>query len=251
MKNSFQYCQKGVKNRIIALGFIPFLFCLTAKCQTQFQGSFLMKFSTTYANTEDLYSLTWTIDRSFNSERMAMEIEDEMKKRGVNKKVIYNFSDSSWTMAMSIKDIKQGTKMGAKMMYKDSCKSKEIKIKRFKNNEIISGKEFKKIIIQKDEYDTELWITNQYNYDISKMYELLLHNGLMNPILKKGKWYEYHIKKGMIVKVKTINKTTGENYSFTIENIKQGAINQSIFDLRGYKISVIEEGQNCGVVIIE
>ncbi len=220
--------------------------------QNTFVGTFSMNFQTNYSDTTNLCKLNWTIDKIGNNNRQVMEMDDDMKRRGVNKRVLFDFIDSSWTMVMAIKNIKQGTKIKATKMYKDSCDSKKINLKQIKGQEIISGLKCRKLLITNSDYESEVWITDQYNYDASKLYELMLHCGLMNPILKKGKWYEYHLrKKGMIIKVKTKNKIIDEYYIMQLDQIKQGKINYSDFDISGYKISVIEEGKNCGAVEVQ
>ena len=217
--------------------------------QVAFEGTFQMNFNTSTNIKSDLGALIWSIDKPGKGNRVAMEIEDEMKKKGVNKRVLFDFNDSSWTMVMAIKNIRQGTKIMSRKMYRDSCSIKKINKKEVKEPEIISGLKCKKIIITNAGFESEVWITDQYNYDLSKMYELMLHCGLMDPMLKKGKWYEYHIrKKGMIIKVRTQNKETGENYSLQIDHIRPGNISPIAFDLKDYKISIIEEGKNCAAV---
>ena len=193
--------------------------------------------------------MTCTVENSLLGEKIAMEIHDDIEKKGVFKRIIFDFNDSNWTLLMSIKDIKQGTRIGATAMFKDSCKLKKIQIKKSIQNEIVAGMNCRRITINLDQYIADLWITDQFNFDVSRMFELLLHSGLMNPILKKGKWFEYHTKKGMIVKVNLRNKNTDENYSISLDQIEKNKINARVFNIEGYKIADIEEGKNCGAKI--
>ena len=70
---------------------------------------------------------------------------------------------------------------------------------------------------------------------------------MVNDNLRKGDWYLWHAVKGMILEVNSKNKDTGELYNMKISNIVPGFFDEKYFDINGFKISEIPEGQNCGV----
>jgi hypothetical protein len=51
----------------------------------------------------------------------------------------------------------------------------------------------------------------------------------------------------MILEVRSLNLATGDIYTMKISNLQPGASNPELFEIDGYRISVIPEGQNCGV----
>lgn len=195
------------------------------------------------------YPLLWNIQSSSNGGKMVMEIEDEMRQKGVSKRVMFNPVDSTWIMMMEIRNIKQGTRIHRAAMYRDT--TKEIKTKtvetRLKRN--IGGYDCKKIIRETKYYYTELWITDQINYNICTAYKLLSHCGMMSENVRKGDWFNFKNKKGMILEITTKNKLTGDSYTISISQLKLNEINPKLFDMAGFKISDIPEGQNCGPVV--
>ena len=70
---------------------------------------------------------------------------------------------------------------------------------------------------------------------------------VVSEFMRKGDWFYWHNDKGMILEVISRNKESGENYSMTISDIKKDVVNEKAFDMIGFKISEIPEGQNCGV----
>ena len=106
--------------------------------QTYFNGSFLMDFKTSM-DTEKDFPMIWNIERELDGGRMVLEIQDEMQKMGVSKRVLFNPKDSTWTMMMQYNKVKQGTRIHAAKMFNDSIKPKSFEINNTKEKRIISG----------------------------------------------------------------------------------------------------------------
>ncbi len=223
---------------------------MTLVSQSIFQGSFLMSFTSSNVTIQD-YPLQWTIQPISGGIRMAMEIEDNMRMKGVDKRVLFNPADSTWMMLMAIGNVKQGTKIHRAMMYRDSTLDQKEILKFTKISRIISNLKCYKTIRETDTYITEYWITMEYTFNVCKVYKLLSHCGMMSESIRKGDWFNWKNPKGMIVEITTKNKLSGDFYTVALSQIKFNAINLQLFNLAGYKISEIPEGQNCGPVVKE
>ena len=229
--------------------YIVFLICQSTLVfsQTTFQGSFLMSFKSSGDSTSDV-PLFWNVQSTANGGKTVMEIEDGMRSKGVSKRVLFNPTDSTWIMLMEIGNIKQGTRIHRAAMYRDTTKEVKTKMVSTRLKRAINGYNCKKIIIETKEYLTELWITDQINYSICNSYKLLCHCGMINENVRKGDWFERKNLKGMILEITSKNKITRESYSVFISELKPNFISPKLFDLSGYKLSDIPEGQNCGPV---
>lgn len=115
----------------------------------------------------------------------------------------------------------------------------------------ISGYNCKKVIIESKLYKTELWITEQLNFKIGNVYRIIEHCGMMGSYIPKGDWSLWNIKKGMILYLSTLNKTTGESYTVNFTQIKPGATDNKMFNLNNFIIAEIPEGQHCGTSTIK
>jgi hypothetical protein len=74
---------------------------------------------------------------------------------------------------------------------------------------------------------------------------------MMSDVVRKGDWFMEKNIKGMILEVISTKKSNGEMYTMKISNIIPGNINKTFFNISGFRISDIPEGQNCGGVIDE
>ena len=72
---------------------------------------------------------------------------------------------------------------------------------------------------------------------------------MLSKHIQRGDWYLAKNINGMILEVTSRKKSTGETYMMYLTNIKAGEINSRLFDISGYRISDIPEGQNCGAVM--
>ncbi len=218
--------------------------------QENFSGNLLMSFKASIGPNKD-FPLLWNIEKEPEGGRMVLEIQDDMQKKGVSKRVLFNPNDSTWIMMMEYNLVKQGTKIHAAKMFNDTINPGLFKIKKTKEKRTISGQECKKIILTSDKYISEVWITKKLKLNLSYIYKLLSHCGLMSEFVRNGDWYNFNNISGMIVEVTSKNKSTGESYTMSISDIKPGVINNAFFSTNGFRISDIPEGQNCGVKITE
>lgn len=213
--------------------------------QQIFRGSFLMSFS--FSTKENMPPLLWNVD----GDKIAIEIQDTMKRKGVTRRIVFNALDSTWTMCMEFNNVKQGTRMRTQKMAGKEVAIKPSHLKTI-NSKIKSGMYAaeKKVCQTKTSTDT-LDVTQQFNFDVPKHYQLLCHCGLINISLRKGSWYHIKKNKGMIVTAKSFDKLNNNSYTVSITNIKPGDINPDLFNLKGFKISDIPEGQSCGPMVKE
>ncbi len=218
--------------------------------QEYFSGNFLMSFHTNINPNKD-FPLLWNIEKEPEGGRMVLEIQDDMQKKGVSKRVLFNPNDSTWIMMMEYNLVKQGTKIHAAKMFTDTIKPGLFKIKKTKEKRTISGQECKKTILTSDKYISEVWITKELKFNLSYIYKLLSHCGLMSEFVRNGDWYNFNKISGMILEVTSRNQSTGESYTLSVSEIKPGKINNTFFNTNGFHISDIPEGQNCGVKITE
>ena len=195
--------------------------------------------------------LLWNIEPVSEGGKMAMEIQDEMIKKGVSKRVLFNPADSTWTMMIAFNKIKQGSRIHAAAMYRDTTKRSVLLKKSSTETRKIEGYHCKKIILESEKYSADVWITDEIKFDLTNIYRLLCHCGMMSEVIRKGDWYFSKDIKNMIMEITSRNKITGENYTMKITSVKPGEINKIFFTTEGFKIADIPEGLNCGVVMEE
>ena len=189
----------------------------------------------------------WNVD----SGKVMMEIQDEMYKKGVSKRVLFTPADSTWTMIMHLNNVKEAVRVHANAMFRDTMKQQKINVKTTSEKRIIAGYTCKKIIIESDSSVDEAWITPEINFNLSKIYKLLCHCGLMGEFAEKGSWYLMKKPKGMVLEVTSKRKDNGAAYTMNISDIKPGIISKKLFDLKAFKFSDIPEGQSCGAMVKE
>ena len=182
---------------------------------------------------------------------MGLEIQDEMLSKGVSKRVIFNPADSTWTMLLSLNSIKQGTMVRRAAMFRKEESNKISSVIKTRERQIINGFHCRKTIVESKNYVAELWITDKLKFDLCRIYKLLAHCGMVSDFMRKGDWFYWQYEKGMVMKVVSTRKDSGESYSMTISDIKKNEVNEAAFNMTGFKISEIPEGQNCGVKIEE
>ena len=218
--------------------------------QEIFNGSFLMTFASS-TNAGD-YPMLWNVEPDSTGGRMALEIQDEMTRKGISKRILFNPSDSTWTMLMEYNKVKQGSRIHAADMYRPKTKKvKQKKITKTLTNsrKRIEGYTCKKIVLESEDYYSEIWYTESLKFDLAKIYNLLSHCGMISDFVKTGEWYKSEKFPGMILEVFSQNKSTEEFYTLTLSQLKPGQINESFFTTAGFRISDIPEGQNCGTVL--
>src|SRR5690349_8471638 len=98
-----------------------------------FRGSFLMSFNET--GPKKSWPFAWNVDVS----KMSLEVMDDINKKGVSKRILYDLADSSWLMLMEYKNIKQGTRIHANAMFRDTMKTPVVKTKITSEKKIIEG----------------------------------------------------------------------------------------------------------------
>ena len=98
----------SVKNNLLVLFFL--LLYQNTFAQQPFRGSFLMSFS--FSTKENMPPLLWNVD----GDKIAIEIQDTMKRKGVTRRILFNAADSTWLMCMEFNDVKQATRMRTKNM---------------------------------------------------------------------------------------------------------------------------------------
>jgi len=218
--------------------------------QEPFNGSFLMSFKSDVESKND-FPMLWNIEKLKSGGRMVLEIQDEMQKKGISKRVMFNPSDSTWMMLMEYNLVKQGTRIKASKMFTDSLKQTNFQVIKKNEKNIIEGYKCKKITLESDQYFSEAWVTSDIKFNLGYMYKLLSHCGLMGEFVSKGDWFTYKNISGMVLEVTSKNKSTNQTYTMSISTIKPGIITESFFSTKGFKISDIPEGQSCGVSVKE
>ena len=216
--------------------------------QEVFHGNFLMSFSSSTEKIMDSPML-WNIESINNGGRMALQIQDELLDKGVSKRVIFNPADSTWTMLLSLNSIKQGSRVKRGEMYRQSKSGNKILIKADHAKRIIAGYKCKKYTFESSKYKAEVWVTNEIKFDLGHIYKLLAHCGMVSDIMRKGDWFLSGFSNGMILEVTSHKIETDESYTMHISDIHKSDVNEKMFDITGFKISEIPEGQNCGVII--
>lgn len=217
--------------------------------QNPFYGSFTMSFEST--DSIKNIPLQWHILQEVDGGKMTFELQDEMKKKGVSKRVLFNPADSTWTMLIAFNKIKQGSRIHAAAMYRDTIKHIPLNVKITKEKKIIDGYMCNKIIFESDQNIAEGWMTKNIKFDICNVYGLLSHCGMMNEYIHKGDWYFADDIHHMIIQLNSRNKETGKTYSLKISNIKAGDVNLNFFKIDDFKIADIPEGLNCGISVKE
>ena len=218
--------------------------------QDLFLGSFLMSFKSQQTDINDV-PLLWYVEQNSKGMRMMMEFQDEMLQRGVSKRVIYDPADSSWTMLLSMNNIKQGTRVKRAKLFRNEKNNHSLIIKQTADHKIIEGYDCRKIIAQSNNYVAEIWLTKELNFDLCHIYKLLSHCGMVSEFMRKGEWFFWQGAKGMILEVTSRRTGSDEYYTLNISMIKQYKVDDKIFSTNGFKISEIPEGQNCGVAVEE
>ncbi|CAN5367225.1 hypothetical protein BH11BAC2_BH11BAC2_26620 [soil metagenome] len=218
--------------------------------QQQFNGAFLMSFTNSVNSVED-FPLEWQIESKADGGKMMLEIKDEANKKGVKKRVMFNPLDSTWTMLMEIGTVRQGSKVHRAMMFRDSVLSEKVNITATKEYKTINNYSCRKYIRESKRYHSEIWVSSKFDFDICKIYYLLSHCGMMSDFMRKGDWFYWKNSRGMIMEITSKDKQKEESYSIQISQIELNKVNPQLFVTKGYKISEIPEGQNCGVAVEE
>jgi hypothetical protein len=214
--------------------------------QKDFSGAFTMRIQTSDPSDKE-WPLNWYIQSKSEGRKMAMLISDDQAQKGVIKRVIFNPSDSTWFMLMGINKIKQGTKIHRAAMFRDSTEKAIYKLVNSNETKVIEGYKCRKFTLKTKKNESEIWITNQLNCNIGFLYKLLRHCGMIESSARKGDWHRAKLMKGMILEVRSLNLSNGEFYTMKISNLQAGITKPELLDIDGYRISVIPEGQNCGV----
>lgn len=214
--------------------------------QKPFQGSFLMSFNSAEPDKDS--PLLWNIRLDSTGGEMALQVQDNMLKKGVNKRVLFKPADSTWTMLINFNKVKQGTRIYAAAMFRDTSKHRPVTVRKLKDEKIISGYLCKKLTVESEKYFAEVWYTNEIKFDMCGIYRLLSHCGMMSEVVRKGDWFMNRKLKTMVLEATSTNKKTGLFYTMIISGINS-LIDQSFFDLNGFKISEIPEGENCGPIV--
>ena len=155
--------------------------------QQRFRGSFLMSFS--FSTKENMPPLLWNVD----GDKIAIEIQDTMKRKGVTRRILFNALDSTWLMCMEFNDVKQATRMRTKNMAGKEINYNKKYLKSLQTKITAGNYTAEKMVYTTKQSTDTLAITRQLNFDLPKYYTLLCHCGLINISLREGKWY--HIKK--------------------------------------------------------
>lgn len=220
--------------------------CNNAFAQKEFSGTFTMLIQTSNKTDKEI-PLNWYLQSKKEGAKMAMQIMDDQLSKGVNKRVIFNPTDSTWLMLMGVNKIKQGTKIHRAAMFRDSTEDAIYKLSKTKETKKINGYICSKYKLKTNKNASEIWITNQLHCNMGFIYKLLRHCGMIESPARKGDWYRLKYKNGMILEVNTQNLATGEVYTMKILDLHPGALKPELINIDGYRISVIPEGQNCGV----
>lgn len=230
-------------NRIVLIS-IFLVFPQFSYGQDEFSGSFNIH----YEESEFIkdFPMVWHIQPKSAGGKMAMEIQDEMKPKGVSKRILFDPIDSTWTMLIEYNKVKQGTSIRSASLFLDSIKTDKPILKKTKYKKVIDNYSCRKVILESDNYISELWITEEFRFDLCLIYRLLAHCGMTSDFVSKGDWYHYNKMKNFILEVTSVNKKTGAHYTLRINSVKPNETNPSFFQLKGFRISQIPEGQKCG-----
>lgn len=211
--------------------------------QQTFDGSFVMTFINVNGN-DTLYSpLLWCK----KGKRIAIEIQDKGKLRGISQRVLIDPADSTWSMILDASNAKNAARVHAAKMFRDTITTQLFKVTRTSSSKNISGFTCKKTIIESRQFKTELWITEQLNFNLGAVYRIIEHCGMMSSYIPKGDWCWWNNKKGMVIQVIVFDKATSKNYKMSLSAIKAGKVDNNLFDLKNFVIAEIPEGQHCGI----
>ena len=188
----------------------------------------------------------WPFECTTDVVKTGLEIKDDLSAKGVRKRILYDMADSSWLMLISYNKVKQGTRIKASAMFRDTMASPVVKIKSVREQKMIEGFHCRKFISESKSDSAVLWITTEVNFDLSKLYKMLTHCGMMSGSLDEGTWYYAKDLKGMVLEVTSVNRKTKESYTINISSFKPNEVRYDFFDLEGFKIADIPEGQSCG-----
>ena len=180
--------------------FVVMMTSFTLKGQHIFQGSFIMSFKSSSDKGEDPPML-WNIKPALRGGEMAMELQDEMLKKGVSKRVLFNPKDSTWTMLMSFNNVKQGSRMHRAEMFRKKSVDRKIKTSVTAEQRTIDGYKCKKWIAESKNHKAEIWITETLRFDVCNLYKLLNHCSMMSDSVRKGDWFNVLYFRGMIMEV--------------------------------------------------
>jgi hypothetical protein len=225
---------------LLLLGAFP----LAAQKIQPFRGRFLMSFSEAVPGQKQAWPFECTVDIT----QISMEVKDDMNKKGVIKRILYNLADSSWLMLMQYNKIKQGTRIQAKAMFRDTMPTPPVRTKSMKEEKIIEGYRCRKYVTVSETDSAVIWIAPDLKFDLGRLYKMLSHCGMMKAYIDQGTLYYSKNMKGMALEVYSVNKKTGVSYTMRISEVMPDEINMTFFDLTGFKIADIAEGENCGSV---
>ena len=212
-----------------------------------FRGSFKMSFSESSPGQKKMWPLGCTSDVV----KLGLEFQDEMKTKGVQKRIVYDLADSSWLMLMEYNKIKQGIRIKSAAMFGDSMTAPEIKVKSVPGEKIIEGYRCRKNIAESKSDSAVMWVTNEINFDICRLYKMLAHCGMMSGSFVDGSWFYTTNMKGMVMEVTSVNRKTSQSYTMNISSIRPNDVHFDFFDLDGFTMTDIPEGQNCGPMVNE
>jgi hypothetical protein len=220
----------------------------TAFAQMPFQGSFMMSFKSTESDKD--FPLYWHIKNDATGGKMALQVQDEMLVKGVNKRVVFIPGDSTWTMMISFNKIKQGTRIHGAAMYRDTMKHRSFTIRQTNEKKQIEGYKCLKLIVESEKYIADVWITDSINFDLCKIYRLASHCGMIGDFVRKGDWFMNKTLKSMVLEVHSKEKSTGKFYDMQITRLNN-SFAEEMFTTAEFKIADIPEGQNCGIEVKE
>lgn len=229
------------------------LFCLMSSGQNnpskKFAGSFLIDLKSTISDQN--FPMRCFTDLNQKERKDVIEIIDDQHGKGILKRVMINYVDSNWTTTIGFNDIKQGTRVHDRLMFRDSCKSVLMKFKKEEKQEVVNNLACQRYSYRNDSLEIFVWLSKAFNYDVTVPITMLMHSGIISREFKNKLWQHLHFKVGMIVKVNVRDRKNKTEQTIEIKEIKPGQIDQKMLSLTGYRIADIPEGQNCGVLETE
>lgn len=232
-----------VKKQLFFLTLFALCAGISVSCAQNFRGRFLMSFS--FNTKENMPPLLWNVD----GDKIAIEIQDTMKRRGVTRRILFSAKDSTWTMAMAFNNVKQATRMRTKNMEGKETPLNPKALKPVSGTYTSEHYAVTKLVYDSKECTDSISTISTIAFDLPCYYTMLCHCGLVNQSLRKGRWHTLKKSRGMIIYARSFDKKSGELYTVSISDIKHGDINPSLFSLEGFKISDIPEGQSCGPMV--
>ena len=122
----------------------------------------------------------WPFECTVDITQINMEVKDDMNKKGVTKRILYNLADSFWLMLMQYNNIKQGTHNQTKAMFRDTMASSHIRTKAMKAEKIIEGYRCIKFVVISETDSGVMWIAPDLKFDLGRLYKMLSHSGMIN-----------------------------------------------------------------------